>query len=207
MLTNSGTDYEAIVWPIALIIFARCQDSGDGIPEFEHHAENDFQEPSDILCRLGLMSDRDGRNHRHVFSKNWKPRKPLDLTRHPGEPTTFDLILALCFLVDWDSGHFGDVRKTKNLDLNQLIENFVPGLNVSRKTPEQRKLQEYALFTGCSVLDELGLGSWRDGAGFEVVSDLSETSDIRIMDIYRQSRINIAMKLGGVDRLYPTKPE
>lgn len=160
-----------------------------------------------MLCRLGLMNDVDGTNHRHVFPKNWEPRKPLGLTRHPGEPTTFDLILALCFLVDWDSRHYGDVRNTTNLDANQSIDKFDPRLDEWTKPSARYNFHEFALFTGCSVLDELGLGSWRDGAGFEVVSELSETSDIRIMDIYRQSRINIARKLGGVDRLYPTKPE
>lgn len=207
MISSSGTDYEAIVWPIALIIFARCRDSGDGIPEFEHFAENDFQEPSDILCRLGLMTDRDGRNHRHVFSKNWKPKEPIELIRHPGEPTTFDLILALCFLVDWDSGHCGDVRNIRSYDASQLIDNFDPRSNNWTRTSARFKFREFALFTGCALLEDLGLGSWVDGAGFEVVVELSEDSDIRYMDIYRQSRLNIANKLGGLDKLYPRKPK
>lgn len=205
MMVGSGTDYDAIVWPLVLIIFARCQDHGDGVPEFEHYAENDFQEPSDILCRLGLMMDKDGQGHRHVFPKNWTPKQPLELLRHIGEPTTFDLILTLCFLVDWDSGKLGDVRTTQFPVYSQLIDDLDLLSNDYSQTSSRRKFHEFAFFAGCQVLEDLGLGSWESGAGFKVVVELTEDSAIRFMDIYRQSRFNIANKLGGEDKLYPKR--
>ncbi|WP_417769750.1 hypothetical protein [Stappia sp.] len=207
MTASSGIEYETIVWPLSLLIFARCKDYGDGIPDFEHLAENDLQEPSDILCRLGLMTDRDGRGHRHVFARNWVPKKPLDLFRHPGEPTILDLILALCFLVDWDSHRFGDVRRINKRELNDLIENFDPQSDEWGEMSPRYKFHESALFTGCSVLEDLGLGSWVDKVGFKVVEELSEASAIRVMDIYRQSRWNISNQLGGEDKLYPSKKQ
>lgn len=154
-----------------------------------------------MLSRLGVMIELDGIGHRHGFPKGWRPVEPLNLVRHPGEPTVFDLVLGLCFLVDWDARSV-DFRNLQKSDRKQNPPKF--DLDTTPfKTPERDAFQEFAFLTGCSVLENLGLGKWTEDAGFEVVPELSEDSRVRIMDIYRQSSFNLANRLGGYERLYP----
>ncbi|WP_152986558.1 MULTISPECIES: hypothetical protein [unclassified Pseudovibrio] len=201
--TENIAQYEALVRSIALIIYGRCVDHGNGIPEFEHFAENDLQEPPDILSRLGIMTDKDGRRHRHTFSFGWVPDKPLNLTRHQGEPTVFDLVLALCFLIDWDVARFGDIGRVRDFDPTQAAPKFDLSATRPFTTIEREAFCEYAFLTGCALLEELGLGSWTVDARFEVLFELSQNSPIRIMSIYRGSRLNLIRKLGEKAKLYP----
>ena len=206
MMICAATSYDDIVWPLVLLIFARCTDHGDGVPEFEHFAENDFQEASDVLCRLGLMTDKNGSGLCHVFPRNWVPKKPMALECHAGAPTAFDLVLVLCFLIDWDAGRFCNVKDRTSSSLDELMKDLDLRSDDWSDRSSRHGFHAFAVLTGCRVLEDLGLGSWTSGGKFKVLSELSSGSATHLMDIYRQSRVNIANKLGGEDKLYPKRP-
>ncbi len=205
-MLSAETNYDDIVWPLVLLIFARRTDHGDGVPEFEHFAENDLQEPADVLCRLDLMTDKDGSGLRHIFPTNWLPGRPLSLERHAGAPTAFDLVLVLCFLIDWDAGRFGDVKSCSGSSFDKLVNDLDLRSEDWSQTSSRHGFHAFAVLTGCRVLEGLGLGGWTSGGRFKLLSELSSGSGICLMDIYRQSRANIANKLGGEDKLYPKRP-
>lgn len=195
--------YETLAQAIAFLVFCDCTDHGNGVPEFEHFAENDLQEPPDILSRLGVMTDKSGRRHCHSFNSGWTPNKQLGLIRHQGEPTYFDLVLALCFIIDWRALAYKNARLSKEFDPTLATDEFYSLVTKLKNTEEHEMFHAYAFINGCALLEALGLGSWTENAGFKVVYDLSEDSSIRVMDIYRVSRQNLAQKLGGMSELYP----
>ena len=84
---------------LALNTYARCEADAKGRVVYEHFAENQLDIPPDILSRLGVMWPvaPDGSMHAlsHYFLNGWSPQDPLNLTRHEGEPSLFDLIVAL----------------------------------------------------------------------------------------------------------------
>ena len=57
--SGAHDDYERLAWPMALLIYCRCIDYGDGLALFEHNAENGFHAPCDMLARLGLMREHE----------------------------------------------------------------------------------------------------------------------------------------------------
>lgn len=199
-IARSGTDYEALVRPLALMIYGHCIDYGDRPPEFQHWGQSDFKDTADMLARLGLMAHWDSNQQIHAFRPGWTTEKPLDLVRHPGEPTVFDLILGLCFYVDWDA-HVDTIGKRfrdgrpRNLDLSRPPPTFEM---CEEATIERDEFQQIAFLSGCAVLEDLGLGAWREGEGFEVVEHY-----LSLYEIYRKSAFYIGKRLGGYGTLYP----
>ncbi len=201
--------YEGLVWPIALSIYFRCEDHGDGVAEFEHLGENDFDLPSDMLARLGMMRECDPgralRPLRHTFRPGWTPAHGLQLQRHRGEPTVFDLIAANCFFVSWDSC---SNRKTLAGDGHTMTElPRLPDITANRRSagPDRTRFAEFAFRLGASQLSRLGLGAWRDGGGFDVIDPLSGNGSFDLIDTYQYTRGNLISLLGSKDLLYPPK--
>lgn len=199
--------YNELVRSLALIIYARCVAHDDTHAEYEHFNDNRLGMPPDILARLGVMRGT-GPNEwlissRHVFEGNWTPDMALDVKRHEGEPTVFDLIVAVCLMVDWDRSITERLKEVGSPSLNKL-----PDLDLKdhrRFQSEPQIVFQYLAFKrAATCLEKLGLGEWNNEGDFSLISPLTGEQPIDLADSYSASRHLTAKRLGGVQSLFPT---
>lgn len=151
--------YRALAHGIALLIWLRCVDQGDGAPLFEHFNENGFDAPADMLTRLGLMEER--RRGEHAFTTRWRPGAPPSVTRTATSPTVFDLILGLLFLLNWDKA-----EAPRQADAPSAMPPL-PDLSDDRRFmgAGQIRFHRYAIKVAADALAAFGLCRWdQDGA-------------------------------------------
>lgn len=192
---------------LALNTYARCLSDADGLAVYEHFNENRLEIPPDLLSRLGVMYPESPDEwlgcHRHIFANNWHPKLPLDLKRHPGEPSIFDLIVAVCLLVEWDGRH---VRKgIRELEVPSVSEFPVLNLNDQRRFNSEPHLKfcDLAFCKAAKHLEKLGLGEWKASGQFELIDSLLGSSPIDLADSYTETRYLTALRLGGIEFLFP----
>jgi len=192
---------------LALNTFSRCVYDATGHPVYEHFSENRLEVPPDILARLGVMRpevpDQWMGSSRHFFSNGWTPRQPLVLKRHSGEPSIFDLIVAVCLIVEWDGRN---VREGIS-ELTVPPASEFPDLDLSDSTRFNSEPQltfcDLAFCKAANRLELLGLGHWNECGQFELISSLLENSPIDLADTYDETRYVTAQRLGGVEYLFP----
>jgi hypothetical protein len=89
---------------LALDTYGPCLSNAGGYAAYEHFYENRLEIAPDILARLGVMrpEDPDARmeSSSNLFPEKWHPGQPLVLKRHKGEQSIFNLIVAVCHLVE-----------------------------------------------------------------------------------------------------------
>ena len=141
-----------------------------------------------------------------MFEHGWSPSDGLQAVRHPGEPTLFDLITGLCFLVDWDTREFAGLSQASASDLSQAP----PVLDVTDTRrfagEEQRRFWQYAFRTGAKEVERWALGGWNTkNGGFEIVFPLRTGQPIELIDAYDHTRSNMKQRLGGEEALFPPK--
>ncbi|MEP6019844.1 MAG: hypothetical protein ABJ251_15305 [Paracoccaceae bacterium] len=199
--------YARLAQAMALLIYRRCIDRGDGIAVYEHFNDNRLGVPADALARLGVMRpigpDKWLVANAHEFITGWQPSKPQDLSRHSAEPSIFDLTISLCLLVDWDSQYMSKTLREKPVGL----DNFPPiDLLDHRRfsTSSQRAFDETAFRFATLPLIDLGLGSWSQEGGFKLVFSLTNDRPIDLADTYFETRHNMAKRMGGVQMLFPS---
>lgn len=200
--------YNQLAHAIALLIYRRCIDVGDGIAVYEHYSENRLGVPADALSRLGVMRpigpDKWLTANTHAFSGDWNPQTELDLIRHSGEPSIFDLIVSLCLMVDWDSQYMPENLQSEapeNLALLPQID-----LRDHRRFSSSIQLDfDQRVFRFATLpLINLGLGNWCSEGGFSLIFSLREGGrPIDLADTYNETRHNMAEQLGGVKKLFP----
>ena len=199
--------YLQLATVLALNTFARWTKEPDGFAVYEHFNENRLEIPPDILSRLGVMypevPDKWMCCPRHVFVNNWRPGQPLDIKRHDGEPSIFDLIVAVCLLVEWDGRHVSEGIGA--LEVPPISE--FPVLNLN----DHKRFNSEPQFTFCDLvfcmavkhLEYLGLGEWEENGRFELILPLLGSSPIDLADTYRETRHLMSLRLGGVEFLFP----
>lgn len=199
--------YQELSSVLALNTYSRCVSDADGLAVYEHFKENRLEIPPDILARLGVMQpegpDKWLYAPRHVFHNNWRPGQPLELKRHAGEPSIFDLIVAACLLAEWDGHH---VREgIKDLEVPPLSEFPDLDLDDQRRfnSEPQRTFCDLAFCKLACILERLGLGEWKDNGRFELIFSLLGSSPIDLADTYRETRQSTSVRLGGVSFLLP----
>lgn len=198
--------YNELVHALALIIYARCVAYEGSHAEYEHFNDNRLGMPPDILARLGVMRgtgpDEWLVSSRHIFERNWTPGMALDIKRHEGEPSVFDLIVAVCLMVDWD--HSITERLT---DIGSPKLDKLPDLDLKddrRFQSEPQIVFQYLAFKrAATCLEKLGLGEWNDEGGFSLIAPLTGEKPIDLADSYSASRHLTAKRLGGVKFLFP----
>ena len=138
-------------------------------------------------------------NLSHGFIDRWHPSKPLKLARHPGEPSVFELIVALCFLVDWDSQYRPKMTKGGPALSAKDLPNIDLRLHEGRRitSGDDRVFEEEVFRLATVPLIKMGLGSWSDEGGFELIFSLRGERPIDLADTYYETRHNIAKRLGG----------
>ena len=207
MYYEQDSQYTDLATAIALLIYRRCIDHGDGIAEYQHFGENQLGVPADALARLGVMRaigpDKWLVAKTHVFKKGWHPATLTDLVRHAGEPSVFDLITSLCLLVDWDSQYMpNSMPHEKPLPLESL-----PQIDLCDQqrfaTPTQKVFDAHVFRLATEPLVKLGLGHWSRKDGFKLIFSLTNDRPIGLSDTYMETRHNIAVRLGGVEKLFP----
>jgi hypothetical protein len=193
---------------LALIVYGRCVAYDDEHAVYQHFNENRLGIPPDILARLGIMRGVSNvdfwmTSGAHAFLNDWTPDKPLQVRRHAGEPTLFDLIAATCLMIDWDkevSKHFPRSAWP--------VPEVVPSLDLKNErrfqSPEQLVFQFMALRKGAACIERLGLGEWDNEGRFELIYALRGSQPIDLADTYQQTRHLIAERLGGVRFLFPS---
>jgi hypothetical protein len=199
--------YSELATVLALNTFARCIEDADGFAIYEHFNANRLGIPPDILSRLGVMRpegpDKWLCSPRHVFANHWRPGQPLDFKRHDGEPSIFDLIVAVCLLVEWGGDR---VREgIRELEVPPISE--FPALNLK----DHRRFNSEPQLTFCDLvfckaarhLVHLGLGAWKENGRFELVFSLLGSSPIDLADTYRETRHLTSLRLGGAEFLFP----
>ena len=192
---------------LALNTYARCVMDHDGYLVHEHFNGNRLGIPPDILSRLGVMhplgTDAWRMSGRHFFPQGWSPKQPLALKRHDGEPSIFDLIVAVCMLVDWDRQFVSE--GIGSLEVPPTSE--FPELDMSNSTrfnsEPQLTFRDLVFCKAARQLERLGLGQWKDGGHFELIFPLLGDSPIDLADSYRETRHLMAQRLGGVRFLFP----
>lgn len=202
--------YEKIVLPIALLIYSRCYDEDDAKASFEHLAENGWEIPSDILTRLGIMEEvveNRTPGHCHKFAEGWIVEDRIQIKRHPGEPTIFELIYTLCYILDWDAHNFRYLPQKPVSDTSKPP----PALNLSSESRftsgANKEFHEYGFRLGVEQILKLGLGRWRsDDNGFKIIHVLQVSDTMfSLLDSYEESRFNLQKQLGSEVLLYPPK--
>ncbi len=164
--------YEEILSSLALVIYARSVDYGDGQVVFEHFAENGFEVPCSILTEAGIMQvagtyPSNQKPHRHAFLKGWTTTSKLKIKQKPTLTKLVDVLVALCFLVDWDKAEFSD------LDQNEKTGSTPPKLNVLDQwrfnSQEQHAFHRYAFHRAVEQLARTNLVRWRPTGGFDLL--------------------------------------
>ena len=199
--------YQELSTVLALNTFSRCVKDTDGVLVYEHFNDNRLDVPPDILSRLGVMypehPDEWMGCPRHVFVNQWHPELPLDLKRHLGEPSIFDLIVAVSLLVEWHGRH---VRKDiGELEIPPVSEFPVLNLDDDRRFNSEPQLtfEDLAFCKATKQLEQLGLGEWKENGRFELIYSLLGSTPIDLADTYRETCHLSALRLGGVEFLFP----
>lgn len=198
--------FDELAHALSLVVYARCVVDADSNAEYEHFCENNLEIAPDILARLGVMRPTDPDDlmlsARHVFEAEWFPEKPLPLKRHIGEPSLFDLILAVCWMVYWDNPI---TERFKELTPLSIDKPFELGLEDHRRfnSKQQIKFQYLAFRQAATCLEKLGLGEWVKDGGFELIPSLNGDGLIALVGSYHSIRRLTAKRLGGVQALFP----
>jgi hypothetical protein len=172
---------------------AHCGRSSSGELVLHSANENGFSDPCDALARLGVMMPYSVRESRRVWKPgdrflevsvlaykikhDWSPENPLNLQRHPGEPSYHDLLRALC-----QQGWFHGISFRElgiDYQAGRLESDFIDDL-VAR-----------------------GVGSWSIDTGFEIDTDRSRCGWEEISEDYSRSWLNLANTLGSEEALFP----
>lgn len=182
---------------LAKAMFAHCSYNlyGEGIRVLHPANENGFDDPCDALARLGVMKPHVTRDRHTVWqpgerffeivvlayeiARDWTPEHPLNLMRHPGEPSYCDLLRALC-----QQGWF------HNLSFREL--------GIDRQVGQMET----------DFIDDLverGLGTWSAETGF--VFDPDGPGWHTVTDDYWRSRLDLANELGSEEALFPSMTE
>ncbi|MEI9849948.1 MAG: hypothetical protein WDN24_02640 [Sphingomonas sp.] len=183
--------YEQAAHAIATVIWS-ASERDRGATVYLHFAENDLEEPCDMLERLGAMEALGEFRHVHAFRHDWNPGRPLELVRHPGEPPAADLVLALGFYAEW----FPHDATGTPAGLDEPMPP-VPVLG-DGWTPGRAAMRRWAMRRIAALLAGIGLGSWADDGRFRLSAAAGG------IDGYRLSKDAQAAGFGGdYLRLYP----
>ena len=200
--------YQELSLVLALNTYSRCVSDADGCAVYEHFNENGLDVPPDILARLGVMCpeapDKRMCSPRHFFRNAWTPQKPLTLNRHEGEPSLFDLVVAVCLLVEWDGQQ---VRQGISARKVPPPSEF-PELDLSDHgrfgSEPQLTFRDMSFWRAANRLHILGLGQWNENGRFELIRSLrGNRSPIDLAETYREARHITAERLGGSEKLFP----
>ena len=207
MTNNDQELYHELANLLALNTFSRCVLSSNGYALYEHFNENHLGVAPDILARLGVMRPV-GQNRwfwpgRHEFIRRWMPSDPFMVARHDGAPTIFDLIVATCLLVDWDSQYMPDNVTMLEVPSVQIL----PEIDISdeRRFTSEPQLQftRRVFLRAAAVVEQIWLGHWRPDGVFELISAIYGQRPIDLADTYAQTRNLTAKRLGDVELLFP----
>jgi hypothetical protein len=172
---------------------AHCGRSSNGELVLHPANENGFSDPCDALARLGVMKPYSVREPRRIWKPgdrfreisvlayeihyDWSPDHPLNLQRHPGEPSYYDLLRALC-----QQGWFHGISFRElgiDYQTGRLESDFIDDL-VAR-----------------------GFGSWSIDTGFVFDKDRPGCGWEAVSQDYHSSWLNLANKLGSEEALFP----
>lgn len=198
--------YLNLVHVLALDTFARCVKDSEARAYYEHFCENRLEIPPDILSRLGVMKPMEPDNRmdalRHCFVSPWTPRQPLVLHRHDGAPSIFDLIVAVCMLLEWN-----DVQIQAKAGAPVPSLSDFPELDLSDdrrfNSEPQMTFRSLVFHKAAHHIGRLGLGQWNEDNRFELISPLLGNSPIDLADSYDETRRLTALRLGEVHFLFP----
>jgi hypothetical protein len=175
--------YGALATQIARIMRGLCDYEIAGRPAFYHCHENNMDAPCDMLARLGVMKDE---TVAHSFAPDWSPFSEAMLARHPGEPSSSDLVLGLAFLAE----SFPDDARRRNAACCVATD------LEDRSKAAASRYRNWALQGACNLLIRLEAGSWRQDGRFLPKGDFD-------IESYWQSRLICARRLGDEKLLYP----
>ncbi|QGM44593.1 hypothetical protein [Methylocystis heyeri] len=178
--------YGALATQIARIMRGLCDYEIAGRPSFHHCSENNMDAPCDMLARLGVMKDE---TVAHSFAPDWSPFSEAMLARHPGEPSSSDLVLGLAFLTE----SFPDDARRRNAACCIATD-----LEGGSKAAASR-YRIWALQGACNLLMRLEAGSWNQDGRFLPKGDFD-------IESYWRSRLICARRLGDEKLLYPDTP-
>lgn len=182
---------------LAKAMFAHCSynPNGEGIRVLHPANENGFSDPCDALVRLGVMKPHITRNRHQAWqpgkeffeinvlayeiARDWTPEHPLNLMRHPGDPSYRDLLRALCQQGCFHGLSFRELGIDRQV--GQMETEFIDDLV------------------------ERGLGIWSAETGF--VFDPEGRSWNTVSDDYWRSRLDLANELGSEEALFPSITE
>ncbi|MEM8792999.1 MAG: hypothetical protein AAGE80_15370 [Pseudomonadota bacterium] len=164
--------YSDLLYALSLMIYARCVDYGGGIAVFEHFAENGFEMPCELLANVGIMrtegtypSNQDP--HRHAFVEGWSTATKVKLERNPAKSEVVEVLVALCFLVDWSKADFSEISRNGKLKGNPPKLNIVDQWRFN--SSQQRAFEKYAYICALDQLAKAGLVRWQSTGGFELI--------------------------------------
>lgn len=198
--------YFDLAHALALIVFARCVADDGADPCYSHFNENRLGIPPDILARLGVMRglnpDQFMVSGSHAFINDWRPESPLRLARHPGEPSFFDLIVAVGLMVDWDQDSVGQIAHASGVPVNPPA---APDLKDHRRFRSETRLafSAFAWRKAVACLEVLGLAGRTEAGRYALIPALGGSTPIALADSYQTTRHLAAQRLGGVRCLFP----